>query len=79
MWPKYFTEQQQIDISIMMSLKTEEEIRQWIEVVGNDDVDYGINLLKTAALYAHEEEEEIPAEIVTMYNQLLAPFIGGEK
>lgn len=43
-----FNSYQSIDLEILMDLKSLSEIQEWMEVVGKDDVDYGINLLQTA-------------------------------
>ena len=45
-----FTEDQIIDLEILMNLSTPEEIHEWIQVVGNDDVYYGLTLLECASL-----------------------------
>ena len=44
-----FTEYESINISIMMSLKTADEMQEWAKAVGQDDVLHGLTLLYTAA------------------------------
>lgn len=46
----HFSEDQITDLEILMSLSTPEEIREWIQAVGNDDVHYGLSLLECAVL-----------------------------
>lgn len=43
-----FNAYQSIDLEILMDLKSLSEIQEWMEVVGKDDANYGINLLQTA-------------------------------
>jgi hypothetical protein len=45
-----FTEDQITDLEILMGLSTSEEISEWIHIVGNDDVCYGLTLLECASL-----------------------------
>ena len=42
--------QQLSDLAILMSLNTPELMNEWIDAVGPDDVNYGLALLRTAAL-----------------------------
>lgn len=43
-----FDEYESIDLKIMMNLETKEDIQEWMEAVGEDDVRYGIELLSRA-------------------------------
>ena len=43
-----FDEYESIDLSIMMNLKTAEDIREWMAAVGDEDVRYGIDLMTRA-------------------------------
>jgi len=45
-----YTPAQLQDINIMLNLNTREEMRDWIEAVGADDVFYGLALLESVAL-----------------------------
>ncbi len=42
------TPTQQTDLNIVLSLKTPEQIQQWMDAVGYEDTMYGIALIKTA-------------------------------
>lgn len=41
-----FTDSQLNDVKIIMSLETDEELADWMEKVGVEDVEYGIRLLE---------------------------------
>lgn len=43
-----FDSYQSIDLQILMSFKSADDIQGWMSAVGNDDILYGINLLQTA-------------------------------
>ena len=45
-----FNRYQVADMTIVMNLKTPEEIQDWMVAVGADDVAYAISLLEQAAL-----------------------------
>ena len=45
-----FDHYQSVDLRILMSLQTPEDIQEWMEAVGPDDVFYGLSLIECAAL-----------------------------
>ena len=45
-----FTTYQASDMNIVMSLITPEQIQEWMQAVGSEDVTYAIGLLEQAAL-----------------------------
>ena len=45
-----FTTYQATDMNIVMSLITSEQIQEWMQAVGAEDVTYAIDLLEQAAL-----------------------------
>ena len=45
-----FTASQAQDLKILLSLRTPEEINEWIYAVGESDVEYGISLIECLAL-----------------------------
>jgi hypothetical protein len=45
-----FDHYQSIDLRILMSLETPQDIQEWMEAVGPDDVFYGLSLIECAAL-----------------------------
>jgi hypothetical protein len=51
-----FDKYQITDLRILMSLKTSDDIIEWAEFVGEDDVCYGISLLECAALYLLDQD-----------------------
>jgi hypothetical protein len=51
-----FDHYQSTDLRILMSLQTPEDIQEWIEAVGPDDVCYGISLMECAALASLDED-----------------------
>ena len=53
-----FTEYQLNDFNIVMSLKTTEQIQDWMESVGYDDVCYGITLVELAAHTLLDQETD---------------------
>ena len=57
-----FTEYQLNDFNIVMSLKTTEQIHDWMESVGHDDVCYGITLVELAAHTMLDQETDNMSE-----------------
>jgi hypothetical protein len=59
-----FNRYQVADMNIVMSLKTPEEIQDWMMAVGAEDVTYAIGLLEQAALLeldnATDDMEQFP-------------------
>lgn len=53
-----FTEYQLNDFNIVMSLKTTEQIQDWMTSVGYEDVCYGITLVAIAAHTLLDQETE---------------------
>lgn len=51
-----FDHYQSTDLRILMSLQTPEDIQEWMEAVGPDDVFYGLSLIECAALAALDED-----------------------
>ncbi len=51
-----FDHYQSTDLRILMSLQTPEDIQEWMEAVGPDDVCYGISLIECAALAMLDED-----------------------
>ena len=51
-----FDHYQSVDLRILMSLQTPQDIREWMEAVGPDDVCYGISLMECAALASLDED-----------------------
>ena len=51
-----FDHYQSVDLRILMSLQTPEDIQEWMEAVGPDDVCYGISLMECAALASLDED-----------------------
>jgi hypothetical protein len=51
-----FDHYQSTDLRILMSLQTPEDIQEWMEAVGPDDVCYGLALIECAALAALDED-----------------------
>tara|TARA_B110000503_G_scaffold141270_1_gene234254 strand:- start:863 stop:1117 length:255 start_codon:yes stop_codon:yes gene_type:complete len=49
---------QKEDVRIMMSLDTKDEINNWMECVGWDDVKYGLALLEVAHIKELESETQ---------------------
>jgi hypothetical protein len=45
-----FDHYQSIDLRILMSLQTPQDMQEWAEAVGPDDVFYGLSLMECAAL-----------------------------
>ena len=53
-----FTTYQVSDMNIVMSLITPEQIQEWMQAVGAEDVTYAIDLLEQAALAELDRETE---------------------
>ena len=51
-----FDSYQSTDLRIIMSLQTPEDIQEWMEAVGKDDVFYGLSLIECAALAMLDED-----------------------
>lgn len=58
-----FTPEQSQDLKILLSLKTPEEIGEWILAVGEDDVNYGISLIECLALTVLDVHVECMVEM----------------
>lgn len=43
-----FDQYQSVDLHIMMNLKSASDIQEWMNAVGDEDVQYGIDLMLTA-------------------------------
>jgi|DEB0MinimDraft_3_1074331.scaffolds.fasta_scaffold78724_4 phosphoenolpyruvate synthase/pyruvate phosphate dikinase len=60
---RYGFDQYQItDLQIIMNLETKEDMREFAETVGHEDVQYGLALLETLALAVLDEETESMTE-----------------
>jgi hypothetical protein len=51
-----FDHYQSVDLRILMSLQTPEDVQEWVEAVGPDDVFYGLSLIECAALAMLDED-----------------------
>ena len=51
-----FDHYQSTDLRILMSLQTPEDIQEWMEAVGPDDVFYGLSLIECVALAMLDED-----------------------
>ncbi len=51
-----FDHYQSVDLRILMSLQTPEDIQEWMAAVGPDDVFYGLSLMECAALAMLDED-----------------------
>ena len=51
-----FDHYQSVDLRILMSLQTPEDIQEWMAAVGPDDVFYGLSLIECAALAVLDED-----------------------
>lgn len=51
-----FDHYQSVDLRILMSLQTPQDIQEWAEAVGPDDVFYGLSLIECAALAMLDED-----------------------
>jgi hypothetical protein len=56
-----FDHYQSVDLRILMSLQTPEDIQEWAEAVGPDDVFYGLSLIECAALAMLDEDVAVMA------------------
>jgi phosphoenolpyruvate synthase/pyruvate phosphate dikinase len=60
---RYGFDQYQItDLQIIMNLETKEDMREFAETVGPEDVQYSMSLLETLALAVLDEETESMTE-----------------
>lgn len=50
------TTEQKDDLRIMLSLRGKEQIQEWMDAVGYEDVMYGISLMEIAAIKELERE-----------------------
>jgi len=57
-----FDQYQTTDLQIIMNLETKEDMREFAETVGHEDVQYGLALLETLALAVLDEETESMTE-----------------
>jgi len=57
-----FDRYQITDLQIIMNLETKEDMREFAETVGQEDVQYGLALLETLALAVLDEETESMTE-----------------
>lgn len=51
-----FNQNQATDLRIMMSLTDPKDVKEWMEFVGPEDVEYGISLLECLALALLDEQ-----------------------
>jgi hypothetical protein len=63
-----FDHYQSIDLRIIMSLQTPQDIQEWMEAVGEEDVFYGLSLIECAALAMLDED----VEAMTTYPDAMA-------
>ena len=63
-----FDHYQSTDLRILMSLQTPEDIQEWMEAVGPDDVFYGLSLIECAALAMLDED----VAALTVYPEAMA-------
>ena len=63
-----FDHYQSIDLRIIMSLQTPQDIQEWMEAVGEEDVFYGLSLIECAALAMLDED----VEAMTVYPEAMA-------
>lgn len=57
------------DLSIIMSLTTKDEIKNWMLSVGSDDVEYGMQLLETAMQMQLLEEIDFAVDNMNSFVQ----------
>lgn len=67
-----FDHYQSVDLRILMSLQTPEDIQEWMEAVGPDDVCYGLSLMECAALAMLDED----VAALTAYPEAMAVING---
>jgi len=63
-----FTDYQMRDLSIILSLKTQDEMQEWALAVGPEDTLYGLSLVECAALAMLDED----VEAMTSYPEAMA-------
>jgi hypothetical protein len=63
-----FTTYQVSDMNIVMSLITPEQIQEWMQSVGSEDVTYAIELLEQAAL----AQLDLDTENMTQFPEAMA-------
>jgi hypothetical protein len=63
-----FTTYQATDMNIVMSLITSEQIQEWMQAVGAEDVTYAIDLLEQAAL----AQLDLDTENMTQFPEAMA-------
>jgi hypothetical protein len=63
-----FTTYQATDMNIVMSLITPEQIQEWMQAVGAEDVTYAIDLLEQAAL----AQLDLDTENMTQFPEAMA-------
>jgi len=63
-----FTTYQVSDMNIVMSLITPEQIQQWMQAVGAEDVTYAIGLLEQAA----QAQLDLDTENMTQFPEAMA-------
>ena len=63
-----FTTYQVSDMNIVMSLITPEQIQEWMQAVGAEDVTYAIDLLEQAAL----AQLDLDTENMTQFPEAMA-------
>lgn len=70
-----FTEEQIADLTIILSLRSHEEIVQWMESVGEEDVEYGLQLMETVVQLANMKKAEyVETEEYSPASELLNKF-----
>lgn len=74
-----FDQYQATDLQILMNLKSPEDISEWMQAVGAKDVQYGMNLLYTAAqlqILADIDKtiDNMPADSMSMAKNILDRF-----
>ena len=57
-----FDKYQVTDLRILMDLNSKDDMQEFIEIVGQEDVHYGLALLETLALAVLDEETESMTE-----------------
>jgi hypothetical protein len=63
-----FTEYQEQDLRIILSLKTPEQMQEWAWAVGPEDAFYGLSLVECAALAMLDQD----VEAMTSYPEAMA-------
>ena len=73
-----FNSYQCVDLQIILSLRSKADMAEWMEAVGPEDVDYGINLLKTAAELQAWHDVDDATSTMTEFPEALS-IINGVK